>query len=380
MNTKSQSKKTLKIGILGGGQLARLLALEAHSLGLPIHIFCQSKQEPAAQVTPHVSLFSMKNDQIFFENPEIFKSLSHLTFESEFIPADQLKNTLKKFKNLSIFPNLKILKNIQHRTSQKLLINQFKLPTAPWLPVSNEIELQIASKKFHNHFILKSCQGGYDGYGTYRVSTIKEFNAAKSLLPGDFIAEAFIPFKRELAITCVRSFNNRIFFFPIVETYQKNNRCDWVIGPSYHKKLSQLKTKIKNFLNSTDYVGCLTFELFDQDNQLLINELAPRVHNSCHYSLNSHTHNQFSLHLLAGLKTIKKLQSQAIGQSFCMINLLGNDQKSMQIPQMTQGQLHWYGKTDPRPGRKMGHINYVSDKPNDAQNLLKKALKERDSF
>ena len=361
------------IGLLGGGQLARMLALKAAALGLRPFVLSPSPDDPAAQVT---SFWKKGNPHNPSDLLSFFKQVDTVTFESEFVSASLIESTLKKLKKPPhVAPSLKNLSLIQDRLSQKNLLKKYKLKTADFLSLpsqKNTKQLQDLLQKWSS-FVLKTRMGGYDGYGTF---IIKNSQSLKNKRPStSYIAEKFIPFKRELALTVIRS-KEQTSFFPLVETFQKEGRCLWVKGPVTHKKLEALKKQISFFLKKIHYQGAITFELFDQGTELLINELAPRVHNSAHHSLNSLTEDQFTLHL----KAICNLPFQTpvpLKKGFAMLNLLGEGSKKTYWKLPKDVHLHWYGKKQSRKGRKMGHLNALAS---DSKQALKKLLKARKMF
>jgi 5-(carboxyamino)imidazole ribonucleotide synthase len=232
-----------------------------------------------------------------------------------------------------------------------------------------------AFEKFKGQFVLKKCRGGYDGYGTYYIRKKSDLEKYKGLFPEQFIAEELVDFQQELAVVLARSSDGSMQCLPLVRTQQTDSRCDWVTGPAKHPQFKKLQNQLCKFVNSINYVGVIAFEIFDCGKKLLINEIAPRVHNSRHYSQNYFSHSQFALHLKCGLGQ-KLTPQKTLAKSFCMINLLG---QSDQPPILgdSQGHLHWYGKKLNRPGRKMGHINYLGPS---SETLLKLAKKERKTF
>lgn len=361
------------LGILGGGQLARMLVLKAPPLGLTPFVFSPSKKDPAAQVCINWIKGGIKETE---KLKAFLKKIEILTFESELINASLIEKILPKGNKLHIAPSLKILGQIQNRLYQKKLLQSHNLPTADFLSLSskaaksklNKLENIRTLNKMWDHlgpFVLKTREGGYDGYGTFpftEKNQIKNFKFFK----GDYIAEAFIPFKRELAISAARN-KREIIFTPLVETFQEQSRCLWVRGPVNHKKINRLKEKISRFLNAINYHGLIAFELFDTGSHLLINELAPRVHNSGHYSLNAMNEDQFTLHLKAILDL--PLQPPKSSEGFAMLNLLGGREEE-KWKSFKKFHFHWYGKTLIRPGRKMGHVNSVGKTPKEALNKL----------
>ncbi|MGZ3723045.1 MAG: ATP-grasp domain-containing protein, partial [Bdellovibrionales bacterium] len=189
-----------------------------------------------------------------------------------------------------------------------------------------------------------------------------------------FIAESFIKFKRELATSFVRSKKNFVSL-PLVESVQKDSRCFSVQGPFKNPRLAKIANSFKRLMKEIDYQGILAVELFDTGRELLVNELAPRVHNSAHYSQDALSCDQFEYHLRAGLD-LPLPKVELLRPGFAMVNLLGEG-GDIQLAREAAGHLHWYGKTENRPGRKLGHIN-VLDKSSKA--ALARALKWRKDF
>ncbi len=370
--------QNLKIGFLGDGQLARMMALEAHPLGLQTVVLSEDPLSPAAQVCGqriHGSIKS-KKDVI-----KLVNACHLLTFESEFVPGEVL-SVLSEVKEdssrIEIFPPLNSLQKIQNRTSQKSLLDLHKVPTSEWLPIKSHHQLQEAKEKLGSKLVLKKNFGGYDGNGTYILKTdsdeksfIDRIDKSGGLSQG-FIAEKWIPFKKELAIMIGRSRRGDFFHYPLVQTSQKDHRCDWVIGPVQHSKIQRILKPMKSLLESEEYIGVMGVEMFDLGSEILVNELAPRVHNSGHYSQLAMNPSQFKAHLLCGLgMKMTVSQSQPF---FVMTNLIGETEGRIQVPADLKGQIHLYGKQENRPGRKMGHVNYTGK---NLKSLLNLAIKER---
>ena len=206
--------------------------------------------------------------------------------------------------------------------------------------------------------------GGWRGHRRWR-------RAAND--PQKFIAEKFIPFKRELACIFVRGRNGSTKVLPLVQSQAVNNRCDWVLGPITHPAFKKISAQILKMMKTLDYVGAMGVEFFDTGKNLIVNEIAPRVHNSGHYSQDALNFSQFDLHLMAGLG-LELPEIKILDKSFVMTNLLGESEKEFSFPDKLTGKLHWYGKKENRPGRKMGHINYLGPA---GKSLLTKALLER---
>jgi phosphoribosylaminoimidazole carboxylase PurK protein len=373
-NNKTINLQNLCLGILGDGQLARMTALECHPLGITPIILSQDSQSPAAQVSSRVIKGSIQNGE---DVKSLVSQVDYLTFESEFVPRkilQMLKEELKESR-VQVFPPIEILEKIQDREEQKTLLDLYMVPTSPWLRVRSIQDLEQAEKVLGSRLVLKKTFGGYDGNGTFVLKTKsdrKKFIETTLNKNFTFIAEKWIPFKRELALIMGRDRSGQIFHFPLVQTQQKENRCDWVAGPMKHKRLNSVLQKMKKLLSQENYVGVLGIELFDTGDSLLVNELAPRVHNSGHYTQESCSISQFKAHLLCGIMKIPKID--LLAPAFVMTNIVGESEGPIQISEGLTGSIHLYGKIENRKGRKMGHINYIGRNLNA---LLKLALKER---
>lgn len=363
--------KQKKIGILGGGQLARMLCLKAHEFNVEVHILSSSPDDPAAQVTPHWhqgDLNSIKDLKAFL------KSVDVITFESEFINTELLK---KVTSTKPILPAPQLVNQLQNRFSQKELLVQFKIPTSPYKKLKKEENLTDLFNIFPNGFVLKQTRFGYDGYGTFIIKTLsdaKKFQTIFSQSPHQFIAEKFIPFKRELAKIYVINAKGDFVKLPLCESLQKNAKCFSVHGPIEHSQEKNIDKKIKKMLLSLKYVGVFAVEFFESGGKLIVNEVAPRVHNSGHYSLDALNIDQFTYHLRAILN-LNLPQPTLHNRGFAMVNLIGSCSQAPQWQSQFQSHLHWYGKKENRPGRKMGHLNFCSSSPKNALNMIYKDLK-----
>ncbi|MBC6415707.1 MAG: ATP-grasp domain-containing protein [Bdellovibrionales bacterium] len=357
-----------KIGVLGGGQLALFLSLKAQKLGLDLYTL-SSLQKSSSLLTNRISSFQIEgNPHDRKDLKKFFKKIDILTFESEFFSAELIQSLNPV---IDINPSLKNLKNIQDRYLQKKLLIQNSFPVLDFvvwnhLKGKENYRIPLNFWKKWGAFVLKTRRGGYDGYGTFLV---KKKQDIFKLPAGSFILEPFINFDRELAILVARNQKGQIVFFPLVESFQKNSVCLWVKGPIKHKRINSFKKKIQSFLSQIDYRGVIAFELFEKNSNLIVNELAPRVHNTGHYSLDALTQDQFSMHLKA--ISNQDLKSPRLKtKSFAMLNLLGKGhsfpcfkkQSLLKCKEQLKKQavsLYWYGKTESRLGRKMGHLNCI---------------------
>jgi len=364
------------IGILGGGQLARMLALKAYDFNLSIKILSPSADDPAAQITSHWVKGDPNNKK---DLRAFFKELSIVTFESEFANIPLIREACKGL-SVQFYPNLDVMETLQDRWHQKQSLDVFQLKTSPFIKIDTEEQARVCQDFFNKApFVLKKRKYGYDGYGTFVIKSSQDLEDClkqqeqKSDL--NFIAEAFIPFKKELSIMAFRNISGQVQFYPLVESFQKKSKCLWVKGPQSHWQEKELKIKIRKFLNEVDYVGAIAFELFDFEGELWINEVAPRVHNTAHYSMDTFLEDQFLLHLKCLINSpLKRITNIPTG--FAMYNLIGSHNKKPQLSLPSGGRLHWYGKKENRPGRKMGHINTIDKTPQKALQRIKNLAKE----
>lgn len=367
-------KPGFRIGILGGGQLARMLAQSAHNLGAIPYVLSENEEDPAQQVVERGFLGKLGDASavgLFSSHVDI------LTFESEFINCDILEEAIDK-PDKKVFPSISAIRTLQDRKTQKALLDQHKIATSPWVLISDEASVHNAATTLDMPFVIKKRRNGYDGYGTYIIKNKKqlaEFIKDHLNHPDGFIAEKFISFERELACIFNRDKTGNVLQFPLAQSLQKDARCFWVKGPIKHSKFEKWSLQFKQLLKKLDYVGTIGVELFDADGGLFVNELAPRVHNTGHYSQNALPLSQFDAHIRAicGLDLPDTTEKHT---GFAMINLLGS--KNIKDPSWTlptDVYLHWYGKKENRPSRKMGHINSTGTSPDAALKSAMRALK-----
>ena len=361
------------IGIIGSGQLARMLCLRGREMGLKVHVLSDKKDDPASQVCTQWhkgNPLDLKDLKKFADNVDI------VTFESEFIPGsllDQIE-TLKR----KCLPNTTAIKKLQDRWPQKELLWDFKIPTSPFIKIGSKDDLDMSYTAFKGQMVLKSRFGGYDGFGTFVIKSsrdLSQFKLKNKGLESHFIAEKFIQFKNEKSLIIARNTKGEFYKYPLVTTVQRHNQCYQVYGPSEHPKEKALFKKITQCLNAINYVGVIAFELFDTGKDLIVNEVAPRVHNSGHITLDAFNIDQFELHLraLLGLKFPDKVYSSKV---FLMQNLSGETNRKVRFLGALEGRLYWYEKNKNRPRRKMGHINYIGNSLKNLQTYAQKDLKK----
>ncbi len=359
-------KKRICIGILGGGQLARMSAYQAYKMGFDIAILEKIKNSPAGQLTNNEFVGWVDDNKIlkkFAESSDI------ITLENEFIDYTHLEYLEKLGKK--VLPSSKTISLIQDKLIQKRTLRRHGIPVADFVEVKDENKYSVISENLGVKFILKSRKMGYDGYGNETVKNNSEFvDAYKKLTKrhSKLMAEEFIDFKMELAVMVVMS-KKEIKTYPVVQTIQKNHICHTVIAPAEisNKLIKKTKEIAVECIKAIKGYGIFGVELFlTKKDKLLVNELAPRTHNSGHYTIEACTTSQFENHIRAILN-LPLGSTELVRPSAVMINLLGkkegpgivNDYKvALKDPEV---HLHIYGKGKSRIGRKMGHITLIGD-------------------
>ena len=353
----------IKLGILGGGQLARMMVLKSHEMGIKPYVLSAEPTDPAAQITSHFiegKLSSQRDLKRFLRQVDL------AVFENEFLDPIQLHEA-SIANDTPVYPQPKIMHLLQDRLSQKKLLKKYNIPTARFIEISSIKQMNILNQVFPKNSVLKARKQGYDGYGTLILKNTSNKEPIKQFIHKNkyIIAEEYIPFKKELALILVRNRKKQTIELSLVETHQENACCVWVKGPCRHPKKDTLVKKLKSLINQIEYEGVIAFELFEtKKGDLLVNEIAPRVHNSGHYSLDALSEDQFSLHIKAVLNMDLQTPTKC-ANGFAMLNLLGQENNKIWLPP-TGTKLHWYSKTESRPGRKMGHLNNLDSTPNKA--------------
>ncbi|MBQ4875145.1 MAG: 5-(carboxyamino)imidazole ribonucleotide synthase [Rickettsiaceae bacterium H1] len=330
-----------KLGILGGGQLGRMLAIAAHSLGIEVIIFTDIKNSPASYVT-NKTIVAAYDDG--YALSKFADNVDYVTTEFENIPCDSLEFLAK---NTQVYPDSTVLQIIQDRLTEKQFVNDLGLPTTRFEQVGKFEDITL-----NYPFIIKTRRMGYDGKGQYLIRSIND----KIDVNFSAIAEKVVDFYKEISIITVRDSQGNIEFFPIAENFHKDGilRTSSVpadISNDIRIKAKEIGAKISTKLN---YVGVITMELFlTKDGELLVNEIAPRVHNSGHWSIETCNVSQFEQHVRAvcglPIKPVKLYFSCE------MHNLIGDDITKINLNSPGK-RLTVYGKKEVKNGRKMGHI------------------------
>jgi 5-(carboxyamino)imidazole ribonucleotide synthase len=316
----------LKLGFLGAGQLARMSSLQAFRFGIQVAVFSdRSENEPVQFMTPFSTSgsFESVDDMV-----EFAKDCDVITLENEFISSDILKEVQEK-SGTPIYPSPDSFALIENKLIEKQTFEAAGIPVTPYKLVKNESELEDFGKTHDWPFMLKSSKGGYDGYGNETVKNIEEAKQAFSKLGGndgqDILAEAFVDFTKELAVQVARNETGTVVY-PCCETVQEDHICVAVLSPAPVEKIVQEMAQELAFkaTEAIDGKGIFAYEFFlTKDGSLILNESAPRPHNSGHYTIEGTVTSQFENHVRAVLGL--PLGSTRLNKpAVAMINLLGN--------------------------------------------------------
>ena len=350
------------IGMLGGGQLGRMFAIAARQCGFRVQIYGDPEESPAGQVSDR-SWFSSFADQDALR--QFAQHVDVVTYEQENIPVATVETLLQ---HVPVFPGPELLRASQHRLLEKTSLRRMGIPTADFLKITSESELRKGILDFGGDAILKTVTLGYDGKGQTRVGSESDCGAIwQSLNVSEAILEKVVPFAHELSIVASRFADGTCSLFAPVMNHHENHILDVSISPSAliseHQTL-EAQQIARTILEYFDVIGVMCVEFFaTHDNELLVNEIAPRPHNSGHLTINACRSSQFEQQLRAvcGLGTGDvSLQTPAV-----MLNLLG-DHLQHQSPSAWQTvfahpeiHVHLYGKSEIRLGRKMGHLTVI---------------------
>ena len=342
------------IGILGGGQLGRMLSVAASRLGLKTHIFEPSANPPAGHVADRVTTASYDDAAAL---QAFAASVDVITFEFENIPTSALDllETLRP-----IHPPRSALATSQDRLVEKTFLQGLGLQTAPFADVQNADDLAKAIEAIGTPAILKTRQMGYDGKGQARIMSPADADAALADMAGaPAILEGFITFSHEVSVIGARAADGAVSCYDPGENVHVNGilRSTTVpakLTPSQRTDAVLIAARI---LNALDYVGVMGLELFVTSQGLIVNEIAPRVHNSGHWTQNGCAIDQFEQHIraVAGWP----LGDGSRHSDVVMENLIGDDMNRLPDLAKTNAAIHLYGKADVKAGRKMGHVNHV---------------------
>ncbi|WP_131774853.1 5-(carboxyamino)imidazole ribonucleotide synthase [Legionella anisa] len=357
----------MKLGILGGGQLAKMLVLAAHSLGIRTMCFSPAPNPCVRHLTRLVSAsFSDEEALTAFCN-----EVDCITFETENIPLACAEFIAQK---VPFYPTTKALQITQDRFLEKSFLNSLKIKTAGFTAIETQEELQDAFRSWNSSAILKTRRLGYDGKGQYVLHELSDIATAWELMQsGDLILEQFVPFEEELSLIAVRNQQEEIQFYPLIRNQHHHGILHWSEAPLDNNLLQQKAQSIaRKIMDSLDYVGVITIEFFHHDGELIVNEIAPRVHNSGHLTIEGAITSQFENHLRA-IFSLPLGLTELMSNCF-LVNCLGKMfpiQSCLEIPGV---HYHDYGKKS-HPKRKVGHITLVDKNRDRYQDSKLKLIK-----
>jgi len=390
------------IGIVGGGQLAWMLADAARELGVELMVQTPAADDPAGRLAAGVVLAAIDD---VAATARLAAGCRAISFENEWIPLERLEPLARA--GVRFVPSLEALRPLVSKRAQRELLERLHLPAPRWLPLERVLQPPQPPQPpatgadpapayaperpwepaplawqagpggsrrpqlpapFHFPLMAKAVSGGYDGKGTRPLAGQDDLEALlEQVDPADWILEEMVAFKQELAITACRDADGTVLCFPLVQTHQHGQVCDWVLFPAPvgQAVLALARNVVSSLLTELDYVGVLSIEFFYGPAGLQVNEIAPRTHNSGHLTIEACRTSQFEqqVRIVAGLP-MGLTEPELPGA--LMVNLLGFEtagdgaerygEQRQALAALAGARLHWYGKTAVRPGRKLGHL------------------------
>lgn len=368
-----------RIGIIGGGQLGRMLALSARDFAFEVRVVDPNPDCPASGVVDEVIVGN-------FDDPAAIGQLAEksdvITYEIESAGVETLEKLEKK--GITVSPSPRSLAIIRDKLGQKQFLTDKGIDVAPFAEVSSAADVEKLAQQWGYPLLLKSRFGAYDGRGNAVVDNAEEIPLALDKLGNkDLYAEAFVPFTKELAVMAARDSQGEIVLYPVVETEHYNNILRTVqipapIVPEHREKAEAVARQVMTHL---DGAGVFGIELFlTSKGDIIVNEIAPRVHNSGHYTIEACLTSQFE-------NQIRAVCGLPLGQTLLrtpaavMVNLLGEENRPAELSGLAEvlaidgAAVHIYGKKESRPDRKMGHITVLDISPTVAHQKAMQAIK-----
>jgi 5-(carboxyamino)imidazole ribonucleotide synthase len=351
-----------RVGVIGGGQLAWMMATPAQALGIELIIQTPSLEDPAVAIASDTIIAAIDDADA---TKELARRCDIITFENEFVDLAALFPLAES--GICFRPRLEALSPLLDKYHQRSYLEQLGIPQPKFTILPNN------SLEFPT--VLKTRRHGYDGQGTFIIKDLASLQHTlnTSHKSSEVLLEELIPFERELAVIVARAVNGDVVTFPIVETQQENQVCRRVIAPADISAAvaQEIEAIASTLMNSLQAVGIFGVELFlTKDQQVLVNEIAPRTHNSGHFTIDACTTSQFEQHLRA-VCNLPLGHAGLACSGAVMVNLLGYEyaqddyiEKRSLLNQVPHAHLHWYGKNESRPGRKLGHVTVLLNEPN----------------
>ncbi len=363
------------IGILGGGQLARMLALAAHPLGIETVAVDPAPAAPVRAVGHHIR--AELDDEAALE--ELARRADVITIETENVPVETLQRLAD---HVPVAPSFRSLEASQDRLHEKEFLRSIGIASAPFADVPHAAALQGALAAVGLPAIVKTRRFGYDGRGQYFLASEEDASQiGTSLGSTPHIAEGVVDFTRELSVVVVRGEDGDIRTYPPVHNVHRRGILRTTTAPAVisEEAAAQATSYARRVVDALAHVGVLTIELFDAGGSMLVNEIAPRVHNSGHWTIEGAATSQFENHVRA-VAGLPLGDAEPRGYS-TMVNLIGHIPDTRAVLSVAGARLHVYGKA-PRPDRKLGHVTISVDDPADMQarvEQLRAALEDRES-
>lgn len=350
------------VGVLGGGQLGRMMAVVARQMGYRIIVLDPSPRCPTAQVSDGVVVGALDD---LDAARHLAQQVDVITLDTEHVPAD----VLAELEQIApVRPGPSVLRTIQDRLVQKQFLDRLGLPQAAWAPAGNPAELAAALDRLGRPAILKVRRAGYDGKGQVRIEPDADPAAQLARLHGEpAVVEQLVPFVREVSVILARGLGGEHRIYPIAENAHRRHILHTTRAPAPMPDAQRARAEAiaVTVADALGHVGVMAVEMFElADGQLLVNEIAPRTHNSGHYTYGACSTSQFEQHLRA-------VCGQPLGDprpltGAVMVNLIGDLWAAgppawQHVLARPEARLHLYGKDAPAPGRKMGHITLLDD-------------------
>ncbi len=347
----------MRVGVLGGGQLGRMLGLAGLPLGLEFTFLDPSEDACAAAVGRHLRAPYTDPDAL----EELAVTCRWVTYEFENVPVHAAARLAQR---LPVYPPPRSLELAQDRLQEKRFFRSLGIPTAEFEAVDSLEEAWAASQRVGFPAVLKTRRLGYDGKGQRVVRDRGELEEAWAQLGGrELVLEAFVPFRRELSVLAARDPSGAVACYPVVENHHQGGILRLSVAPAPHlgpPLADRAQDYARRVLEALEYVGVLCVELFETDRSLLANEMAPRVHNSGHWTVEGAATSQFANHLRA---VVGLPLGDTAARGWCaMVNLIGHRPDPAAVLRVPGTHFHWYGKAV-RPGRKVGHVTVCADSP-----------------
>ncbi|PNH24334.1 5-(carboxyamino)imidazole ribonucleotide synthase [Staphylococcus haemolyticus] len=363
------------IGIIGGGQLGKMMAQSAQKMGFKVICLDPNPDSPCKSVA-HEFITAAYDDEEALH--ELGEKSDVITYEFENISAEQLIRLTQKF---NIPQGYQAIQLLQDRLTEKQTLQQAGSKIVPFLPIKEEKDLHVVINQLGYPFIVKTRFGGYDGKGQVLVKNEESIQKAKDLISQqECVAEQFLDIALEVSLTVTIGNQKQITYFPLQENEHRNQILFKTIVPARSDKEQEARGEINKIINEVHFVGTFTVEFFiDKSNHLYVNEIAPRPHNSGHYSIEACDYSQFDTHILAvtGQNLPKEIE---ILKPAVMMNLLGRDLDLLedQFANHPEWHVHIYGKPERKPNRKMGHMTILTNNVDETEKDMLKQFEGRE--